>query len=73
MRITLFSSRSFILRKINKAWKVYKRGKGISNLVAEKAYLGVHHGCLFNRTMIKYLKCPNFVKHRQNAGVFQSK
>jgi hypothetical protein len=32
MRITLFSSRSFILRKINKAWKVYKRGKGISNL-----------------------------------------
>jgi hypothetical protein len=29
-------------------WKVYKRGKGILNLVAEKAYVGIHHGVPLN-------------------------
>ncbi len=60
---------TFIHFTINEAWKVYKRGRGISNLVAEKAYFGIHHGFPFNGI---YQKCPNFVKHRQKTPAFWS-
>ena len=38
----------FICFHVVSTWKVYERGKGISNLVAEKAYVGIHHGVPLN-------------------------